>query len=418
MATSLAPDAALAVPWYRSVSPMQRRTLIAASSGWMLDSMDAMIYSMVLTYLMKDLAMSKSTGGLLASMGQLAGAAGGMVFGVMADRWGRTRALMGSIATYSLFTAACGFSQTVMQLAVLRIAVGFGLGGEWAAGAALVSETWPAEHRGKALGLMQSFWAIGYALAAAVTAIVFPRWGWRAVFFVGVLPAALIFWIRRSVEEPAIWRERRHTVTAANAGPRVLFSGPLWRYTVVLTLINAGALFAYWGFNSWNPAFLSLPPSEGGVGLSAVTMSTFVIVMQAGTWLGYVSYGVISDRVGRKKTYVAYLLVAAVLLPIYGRMRSPAALLALGPAVGFFGTGLFSGFGAVVAEIFPTEVRATALGFCYNLGRIVSAVAPFTVGSLAQTHGFATGFLMLSGAFLFSAIMWIFIPETKGRQLT
>jgi MFS family permease len=146
-------------------------------------------------------------------------------------------------------------------------------------------------------------------------------------------------------------------------------------------------------------------------------MSTFVIVMQAGTWAGYVSYGIISDRIGRKKTYVAYLLIAALLLPIYGRMRNPAALLALGPFVGFFGTGLFSGFGAVVAEIFPTHIRATALGFCYNLGRIVSAIAPFTVGSLAQTRGFATGFFILSGAFLFFAVMWIFIPETKGRQL-
>jgi len=325
---------------------------------------------------------------------------------------------MGSIAIYSIFTAACGFSQTITQLAVLRVIVGFGLGGEWAAGAALVSETWPAEHRGKALGVMQSFWAIGYALAAAVTAIVFPRWGWRAVFFVGALPALLVFWIRRSVEEPAIWRERRHSTGIERPGPRLLFTPPLWRYTIPLVLINSGALFAYWGFNSWNPAFLSLPPSEGGVGLSAVTMSTFVIVMQGGTFLGYVSYGVISDRIGRKKTYVAYLLLAAALLPVYGRMRNPGALLALGPAVGFFGTGLFSGFGAVVAELFPTHIRATALGFCYNLGRIVSAVAPFTVGSLAEKHGFTVGFVVLSGAFLFSAIVWVFIPETKGRVLT
>src|SRR5712692_8427242 len=236
---SAAPPAIVSTPWYRAVTPVQRRALLAASLGWMLDSMDAMIYSMVLAYLMKDLAMSKSTGGLLASIGQLAGAAGGMLFGILADRRGRTRALMGSIATYSIFTAACGFSQSIMQLAVFRVLVGIGLGGEWAAGAALVSETWPAEHRGKALGLMQSFWAIGYALAAAATGIVFPRWGWRAVFFVGALPALLIFWIRSSVEESPIWRERRRSGEPMRPGPRVLFTGPLARYAVALTLMNA-----------------------------------------------------------------------------------------------------------------------------------------------------------------------------------
>ena len=387
-------------PWYRAVTPVQRRALIAASLGWMLDAMDFMMYSMVLAYLMNDLGMSKATGGLLGSAAQLAAAVGGISFGILADRFGRTRALMGSIITYSLFTAACGFSQTVAQLAVFRVLVGIGLGGEWATGAALVSETWPAQHRGKALGLMQSFWAIGYALAAVVTAVALPRWGWRAVFFVGALPALLTFWIRRSVEEPAIWQERRHEPGAAGAGLRSLFAGPLR------------------GFNSWNPAFLSLSPEQGGVGLSAVTMSSFVVAMQAGTWLGYVTFGFVSDHVGRKKTYVTYLLVAAAVLPIYARTRNPAVLLALGPVVGFFGTGFFAGFGAVASEIFPTAVRASALAITYNLGRVVSAIAPFTVGSLAQTRGFGLGFTILSGAFVLSALMWIFIPETRGRELT
>jgi MFS family permease len=386
----------------------------------MLDAMDFMMYSMVLAYLMQDLAMTKTTGGLLASAAQLAAAAGGVLFGILADRVGRTRALMGSIAVYSVFTAACGFSQTITQLAVLRILVGIGLGGEWATGAALVSETWPARHRGKALAITQSFWAVGYALAAAVTAVVLPRWGWRAVFFVGAVPALITLWIRRSVEEPEIWRERRHQPAegASRPGARALFAGPLRRHTIALILMNAAALFAYWGFNTWNPAFLSLPRDQGGVGLSAATMSGFVIAMQVGTWLGYVTFGFVSDRVGRKQTYVTYLLVAAALLPLYARVRNPAVLLALGPLVGFFGTGFFAGFGAVVSEIFPTAIRATALGLTYNLGRVVSAIAPFTVGSLAQTRGFGVGFAVLSLAFLASAFMWLFLPETRGRELT
>jgi MFS family permease len=147
-------------------------------------------------------------------------------------------------------------------------------------------------------------------------------------------------------------------------------------------------------------------------------MSGFVIAMQVGTWLGYVTFGFVSDKVGRKKTYVTYLLVAAALLPIYARVRNPAVLLALGPLVGFFGTGFFAGFGAVVSEIFPTAIRATALGLTYNLGRVVSAIAPFAVGSLAQTRGFGVGFTVLSLAFIASAVMWLFLPETRGRELT
>jgi len=414
----LAPATAPSLSWYRAATPQQRRALIAASLGWMLDSMDFMIYSMVLAYLMRDLGMTKPVAGLLSSIGQLAAAAGGLVFGVIADRFGRTRAMIGSITIYSLFTALCGFSQTITQLAALRVVVGFGLGGEFASGAALVSESWPAQHRGKALGVVHSSWAIGYGLAAAATGLLLPRWGWRAVFFVGALPALVTLWIRRSVEEPAIWREGRHHPVGALSGMARLFSPSLRRYTLAMTLLNAGALFAYWGFNSWNPAYLSLTAGEGGVGLSAGMMSTFVIVMQAGTWLGYITFGISSDRFGRKKVFVTYLVAAAVLLLLYPTTRAPLALLALGSGVGFFGTGCFAGFGAVVSELFPTPIRAVALAFTYNVGRVVSAVAPFTVGSLAEAKGFGIGFAILSGALLFSASMWFFVPETRGSELT
>jgi MFS family permease len=325
--------------------------------------------------------------------------------------------MIGSIAIYSIFTALCGFSQTVTQLAVLRILVGFGLGGEFAAGAALVTETWPAEHRGKALGVVHSCWAVGYGIAALITAVVLPLWGWRAVFFVGALPALVTLWIRRSVEEPAIWREGRHRAVTTGASIRQLFSPSFRRYTIAMTLLNAGALFAYWGFNSWNPAYLSLSPDQGGVGLAAVTMSLFVIVIQASTFLGYITFGLTSDRFGRKRIFIMYLVVAAAVLALYPAARSPASLLVLGSGVGFFGTGFFAGFGAVVSELFPTPIRGMALAFTYNVGRVVSAVAPFTVGSLAETRGFGIGFAILSGALLFSAAMWFFVPETKGREL-
>jgi MFS family permease len=407
-------DRASMVGWWSSAPPAARRALVAASLGWMLDSFDVMLYALVLTALMRDLGMDAPTAGLLGSATLVASAAGGMLFGVIADRFGRTRALMGSIVVYSIFTAMCGFAQTVTQLAIFRVLLGLGMGGEWASGAALVSETWPAEHRGKALGLMQSAWAVGYGAAAVVTALVLPQWGWRAVFFVGVLPAFLTIWVRRRVEEPAIWREQR-------AQPRVPFSAvfapAIRRVTIAVTLMNACTMFAWWGFNLWLPGYLSLPPAEGGIGLSTAVMSGFVAAMQVGMWFGYVTFGFIGDVLGRKRAYVLYLISAAVLILIYVSIRTPLVLLALGPFVAFFATGYFSGFGAVTAELYPTAIRATAQGFTYNIGRLASAVAPFAVGTLAQTRGFSLSLSMCSVAFLLAAVFWIWIPETRGRAL-
>jgi MFS family permease len=404
--------------WWRGGSPHARKALIAASLGWMLDAFDVMLYALVLAAIIAELSISKEVAGALGSVTLLASAAGGIIFGIVADRFGRTRALIASVLIYSVFTAACGLAQSVAQLAIFRIFLGIGMGGEWASGAALVSETWPAEHRGKALGFMQSAWAVGYGAAALVTAVVMPLGGWRGVFFVGILPALFTLWVRRNVEEPAIWRESRLAPAASRAGLGQIFRPPLLRLTIAITVMNAFTMFAWWGFNLWLPGYLSLPIAQGGVGLTTTMMSVFVFVMQAGMWLGYVTFGFVSDRAGRRKTYVVYLVAAAILLFVYASIRVPAVLFALGPFVAFFGTGYFSGFGAVSAEIYPTSIRATAQGFTYNIGRVVSAAAPWTVGSLAQTHGFAVALSISSVAFLLAALTWIWIPETKGRELS
>jgi MFS family permease len=403
--------------WWRAGTPEGRRALLAGSLGWMLDSFDVMLYALVLAALMKDLGIAKLTAGLLGSATLVASAAGGLVFGVVADRYGRTRALICSILIYSAFTAACGFAQTVVQLAVFRVCLGLGMGGEWASGAALVSETWASEHRGKALGFMQSAWAVGYGLAAMVVAVIMPIWGWRAVFFVGVLPALLTVWVQRRVEEPALWRARRAAPSAARGRLADVFRGGLGRLTVAVTIMNACTMFAWWGFNQWIPAYLSLPAADGGIGLSTRMMSGFILAMQVGMWFGYITFGFVSDRVGRKRAYVAYLLTAAVLMLAYAVTQQPSVLLLLGPVVAFFATGYFTGFGAVTAEIYPTEIRASAQGFTYNIGRIGSAVAPWAVGRLADTSGFGAAFSLSAVAFVCAAVMWLWIPETRGRDL-
>jgi len=404
------------IAWWKEGTPEGRRAIVAAGLGWMLDAFDVTLFALVLPAIRRDLSLSPSAGGLLGSVALVSAAAGGVAFGWISDRFGRTRALMLSVLLYSVFTAACGLAASFAQFVVFRILLGLGMGGEWASGAALVSETWSAEHRGKALALMQSGWAIGYGLAAVVNYLVQPAFGWRAVFLVGILPAALTIWVRRNVREPEIWQR----TAREGSRPRIaqLFAPGFARLTLVLAAMNACTLFGWWSFNLWLPSYLQEPASRGGLGLQMLSSSTLIIVMQVGMWLGYVTFGYVSDRIGRKRTYVAYLIAAAVLLFAYVSVRAPAALLVLGPLVAFFATGYYSGFGAVTAEIFPTTIRGTAQGFTYNAGRLVSAAAPFTVGTLAQTHGFGTALSISSVAFLAAAVLWIWIPETRGRQLT
>jgi MFS family permease len=406
--------------WLTQAPAASRKALLAASLGWMLDSFDVMLYSLVLASLIVELHLSKSSAGVLGSITLVAAAVGGLCFGLIADRFGRTRALMASVLLYAVFTAACGLANTFAELAVFRILLGFGMGGEWASGASLVAETWPAEHRGKALGLMQSSWAIGYALAALVAAVVMPLAGWRGVFFVGVLPAFFTLWIRRDVEEPDAWKNLRSEPSGARAVPRLnfasLFRGRLLGLTVALTLMNACCLFAWWGFNLWVPAYLSLPVSRGGIGLASHAMTAIVVFMQVGMWIGYVTFGYISDAFGRKRTYVAYLVGAAVLLVGFSVLHTAVPLFFLAPCVAFAATGYFSGFAAVTAEVYETRIRSTAQGFTYNTGRLASAAAPFIVGSLADKHGFGAAFLVSALAFLAAALMWFFIPETRPRR--
>jgi MFS family permease len=438
-----------------SSSSRQRRALAASTLGWMLDGMDVTLYAMVIRELLRDLQLTTAQAGLLASVTLIASAAGGILFGLFADRFGRRLALIVSIIVYSAFTAACGFSHGLWELAALRLGVGLGMGGEWGTGAALVSETWPDEHRGKALGLMQSGFAIGYALAALIAAVIMPRWGWRPVFFAGIFPALVTLWIGRRVEESPLWLARngirdlglgvrdsesgiqdaRHGMQDCefripNAVPESRVRCPVslvpspqprffQRYAKVILvtlLMNSAALFGWWGLFTWIPSYLALPIARGGRGLSLAASSTWIIIMQAGMWLGYVTFGFISDAVGRKRTYISFLFVAALLVPIYARAQ-PLALLFVGPLLAFFGSGHFTGFGVITAELFPTAFRASAMGLTYNFGRALSAAAPWAIGVIAARGGLASAFGISGLAFLLAGVLALALPETRGRSL-
>lgn len=401
--------------WWRQATPAQWRVLGAAMAGWMLDAMDVMLYAFALPTIRAEFGLTGVQAGALASVTLLASAAGGIAFGALADRIGRARALVLSILTYSLFTALTATAHSLPELVLWRTLVGLGLGGEWAAGSVLVAESWPAAHRGKAIGLMQSGWALGYILAALLTSAVLPAHGWRALFALGLLPALVVLWIRRRVPEPESFVPSTRTGGIPWAE---LVRPPLLGRATVATLLTTLVLFAYWGLFTWVPAYLASPVESGGAGLSVVRSSAFIIPMQLGAWAGYVLFGLVADRWGRRPTFTAFVLAAAAAVPVYGQLaRHPGLLLALGPLVGFAGHGYFSLFGAMLAELFPGRIRGTAQGLCYNLGRAVSALAPATIGALADRHGIGSALALTALFFAASAVVVRLLPETRGEKL-
>jgi MFS family permease len=400
--------------WWSEITTSQRRALIAATLGWVLDNMDVLMYAIVLGEIIKHFGISAATGGFLNSLTLMSSAVGGIAFGILADRFGRTWSMMASILVYSVFTALCGFSQTITQLALFRLILGLGIGGEWSTGAALISETWPDKHRGKAFGIMQSGFAVGYALAALVTAVVLPLWGWRAVFFVGILPALFTFWIRRNVKEPEAWlRAREEAIRVKTPAPGLsrLLDKDIRGSVLVSSLLSVCAMFASWGLFLWIPPLLSLPVERGGFGLAAGQFPLFLFVMHSGSFAGYLTFGALADRFSRKKIYLTYVAMATVLVIIYANTRNAAALFFIGPLVGFFGAGHFSGFGVLTGELFPTNIRATAQGFSYNIGRGISSIAPFTVGKMVDSYGFTAAFYLTAVFYFLTFLTLFWVPE-------
>ncbi len=403
---------------FAGVTSAQRKTLIAASLGWALDAFDVMLYALVLAHVMRDLSMDKPTAGLLGTLTLLASGIGGLLFGFIADRIGRTKALMLSIATYSVCSFASGLSTSVLMLASFRFVLGLGMGGEWNTGATLVAETWPAHLRAKALSIVQSSWALGYAAAALVAGILLTHYNWRVVFFVGILPALVILWIRASVPESPLWEARQHIAKSDQPGFAIIFTRPYIKQTIALLAMNFFGMFAWWGLFTWLPPYFSLPVSEGGRGFSVMDTTRFLVTLNLiGMFPGYLLYGWVADRIGRRPSFILYTFTAAVLVPFYAQARSEWAIMVLGILVAFFGTGFFSGSGIIASEIFPTSVRARALGFTYNGARALSSIAPFVIGYVGQKHGLSGAFWLCAGGFLLSSLVATQIPETRGKEL-
>lgn len=401
---------------WRNTTSEQRRTVLAASLGWMLDAFDVMLYSIVLATLIREFGMTKATAGLLNTLTLVASAIGSFLFGLLADRTGRRRMLSLSILTYSVFTFLCGFSTTITTLAVFRFLLGLGMGGEWNAGATLVAETWPSAWRGRAIGIVQSSWALGYALAAVVANLILARANWRWVFFAGVLPALVVFWIQHDVPEPALWQRARQS-PVSSASIRALWRAALPRLFALLAM-NTFGMFAWWGLFTWIPAYLALPVAHGGRDLGRLDLTAFLVILNlCGIFPGYLLFGVFADRIGRKWSLVLYLALAALCVPLFASARRPGLILLTACVASFFGSGFFAGSGILGSELFPTPIRATALGVSYNTARGISSLAPFVIGTIGEVHGLSYAFLGCAIAFACAAIAALWVPETRGIEL-
>ena len=404
--------------WLNDISSRERKTLIATFGGWAVDAIDVMVYIYVIPTLISVWGMSKTQAGYIITVTVLASAVGGWLAGILADRYGRVRILQLAILWFAFFTFLCGFTQSYNQLLLTRALQGLGFGGEWAVGAVLIGEMIRPEHRGKAVGLMQSGWAIGWGVANILFVVLYQvlpeSLAWRAMFWVGILPALLVFYIRKHVEEPAIFSATKDRATQQGGHFLEIFSPSLLRTTVLASVMTTGMMVGYYAVFTWLPTFLK---SERG--LSIMNTGWYTMVVIVGSFVGYLVAAYLADSIGRKKTFFifaagsALIAVAYTLLPI-----SNTAMLFLGFPLGFFVSGNFSGCGPFLTELFPSRVRGSGQGFVYNFGRGLSAFTAPIVGAMSggMPLGQSIGIVAVIGFTVVILTVSLF-PETRGKEL-
>src|SRR5215471_6613649 len=406
--------------WIFKLAPREKRAFGACIGGWALDAMDFQMYGLVIPALVATWSLTGGQTGDLQTVALLVSAVGGWLAGILSDRVGRVRTLQLAIFWFAIFTFLSGLAQNYTQLLVARALLGLGFGGEWAAGAVLLGESIRAEHRGKALGTMQSGWAVGWGMATILYAVFFTflpvQTAWRVLFLVGIAPALLVFFVRRYVEEPPVYLESRAKLAAQGDKPSFfeIFKPPLLRVTLIGGLMGTGAQGGYYAVMTWLPDFL-----RNERGLSVLGSTGYLAVPITGAFCGYLTGGFLSDRIGRRMQFLVFAIGAGIVAFTYTSISfGNTAMLVLGFPLGFFASGVFSAMGAFYTEHFPTRIRGVGQGFAYNLGRATGALFPTLVGYLAATMplGRAIG-IFAAVAYATMAIAAFLLPETKGKVL-
>jgi len=406
--------------FYRDMNVAERRTFWACAAGWALDGMDFMIYPLVIGTIIAMWKVDPGSAGLAGTVTLLASAVGGWLGGYLADRIGRVKTLQFTILWFSFFSLVCAFVQNFDQLMVARALLGLGFGGEWAAGAVLMGEAMRPQYRGRAVGSVQSGWAVGWGLAVLSQAILF-SWlptdvAWRWMFAIGALPALLVFYLRRYVTEPEIAAATRVKQTAAGDRPALweIFSGPILKTNILASLMVTGCQGGYYAITFWVPRFLTVERK-----LSVVSSTGYLAALIIGSFAGYLVGAWLADRIGRRNLFLTFSLCAIAVVLLYTQLQlTNEVLWLLGFPLGFFASGYFSGVGAFLTELFPTRLRGSGQGFCYNFGRGIGALFPFLVGQLSESTSLANAIAIFAvaayGVFFVAAFA---LPKTRGRVL-
>ncbi|GGK97155.1 MFS transporter [Sphaerisporangium melleum] len=406
-----------ALAWYSTLGAKGRKAFTGAFLGYGLDSYDFWVLPLGLAAIAASFGLGTAQTGLLATTTLVCSAFGGILAGVLADRVGRARTLMITVSVYAVFTALCGLAPSYETLLVFRALQGVGFGGEWAAGAILVAEYAQARHRGRAVAVIQSSWAVGWGLAVLVYTLVFqfldPGLAWRVLFLTGALPALLVIYVRRAVTDAPVFTERR--AKAGRVSPAEVFHGGLLRTTVFATMLATGVQGGYYTLATWVPTYLKTER-----GLSVIGTGGYLLFLITGAFCGYLTGGHLTDRIGRKRTFAIFSVLSGTLILLYTQLPSSAGgyVMFLGFPLGFCSSAIFSGFGAFLAELYPSHIRGTGQGFTYNVGRGLGAFFPTIIGYLAATY--SVGGAMAFGALAYglALVALLGLPETRARRLS
>lgn len=380
------------------------------------DAMDILLLAMCLQAIMADLHLTPAAAGMLATATMIGVAVSAVIMGWFSDNYGRRAALQVSLVSFSILTMAIAVSSTYWEILVLRFLAGLGLGGLWGVISAYISETWPIHQRGRAAAFALSSFPLGVALASFFAGHIIPGYGWRAVFWTAGLALLVALYVHFFVPESEVWKAQRDARSTANKGGSKkqnsvtldeVFTKDLAKSTILGALVAGLALSAYWGTTTWLPTYLVKER-----GLSVADMGLFMTVLSVGMFIGYQLFGWLADLIGKRNALLITLFGCAVTLPLYALASDRTVLLWLGPVYAFFiaWVGLF---GSYFGELYPTRVRATGAGFCFNVGRGVSAFAPVLFGGLAQLVGLQLALGLCGALFLLAAIVTLFMPNTE-----
>ncbi|BDC39766.1 MFS transporter [Paraburkholderia terrae] len=389
------------------------RALIASVLGYAMDGFDLLILGFMLPVIAVDLHLSSTQAGSLVTWTLVGAVAGGVIFGVLSDYFGRVRMLTWTILIFAVFTGLCALAQGYGDLLAYRTIAGIGLGGEFGIGMTLVAEAWPAAQRARVSSYVGLGWQLGVLAAALLTPLLLPVIGWRGMFALGLLPAVVSFFVRRRVEEPALFTERIARGMRKAPMKLLVADARTTRASLGVAILCSVQNFGYYGLMIWLPTYLS---KTFGYSLTRSGLWTAVTVlgMAAGIWL----FGVAADRFGRKPAFLFYQAGAVVMVFVYSQLSTPFALLIGGAVMGMFVNGMIGGYGALISELYPTDARATAQNVLFNIGRAVGGFGPVAVGALAARFSFAAALGALASIYLLDILATLFlIPERRGAML-